>query len=374
MNKKRHILFLSSWYPSEVLPTNGDFVQRHAESVALKHYVTIIHIVSDKKQTSKVRITEAIINNVTTIVVYVNLRYKYLKFFYFFKLYLNEIKKIKNIDIIHLNISFPVGLVALYLKFFRNKLYIISEHWTKYIYPNNKSIGFLEKMVTKIIVKKAAYVCPVSKNLQFEMERFDLKGNYNPVPNVVDALLFTISEKKYSKFTITHISHMGNEHKNIVGILHVIEKLHYKIPDLKFQLIGDNSKQYLPIIKQLKIENTVVIDQISHVEVSKYMKESNVFILFSNYENLPCVILESFACGVPVVSTNVGGIKEYFPNDFGYLINPKDEISLEKSIMKIYTNELNFNKKIMHAYAEDNFGMLKICDLFSKLYNKTLQN
>jgi len=94
--------------------------------------------------------------------------------------------------------------------------------------------------------------------------------------------------------------------------------------------------------------------------------------LFSNYENLPCVIIESFACGVPVISTNVGGISEYFPENFGYLINPRDETALENSILKIYNQEISPSKEIMHKYAQDNFGIDSISEKFSSLYVKSL--
>ena len=126
--------------------------------------------------------------------------------------------------------------------------------------------------------------------------------------------------------------------------------------------------------KKLNIKNIHIIDQISNIEVADYLKKTNVFIIFSNYENLPCVILEAFASGVPVVSTNVGGISEYFPENFGYLTTPKDEIEFEKAILKIYNKKLNFDKKLMHNYAKKNFGIKTIANSFSKKYYKALNN
>mgnify|MGYP000859399569 CR=1 FL=1 len=46
MKAKLHVLFLCGWYPSEVLPTNGDFIMRHAKAVSLKHHVSVLHIIS----------------------------------------------------------------------------------------------------------------------------------------------------------------------------------------------------------------------------------------------------------------------------------------------------------------------------------------
>ncbi len=71
LNQRHHILFLSSWYPSRVLPNNGDFVQRHAEAVATKHQVTLIHVISDENLAAPIEITENNINDVRTLIAYV---------------------------------------------------------------------------------------------------------------------------------------------------------------------------------------------------------------------------------------------------------------------------------------------------------------
>jgi len=372
LSKKLHILFLSGWYPSRVLPSNGDFVQRHAEAVATKHKVTLVHLVTDDNILKIERTTE-IKNNIDTTIIYIpKSKNPLFKWFLFIKIYLSELSKIDNFNIVHLNITFPVGIIALYIKWFKKVPYIISEHWTGYQSPLNKSISFAQKLTTKIIIKNASFTCPVSNNLANEMVNYGLKGNYYAIPNVINTNIFNISENNSNNFIISHISHMRNDHKNVEGIINTIFKLQNKIPNLKFNLIGDDSKKYKTKIEKLKIKNTHIIDHISNIEVANYLKKSNLFILFSNYENLPCVILEAFACGVPVISTNVGGISEYFPENFGFLINSKDEIALENSILKIYNQEINPNKELMHKYAQDNFGISSICENFSNLYIKSL--
>jgi len=271
-----------------------------------------------------------------------------------------------------LNITFPVGIIALYLKWIHKKPFIISEHWSDYQFPLNRLIGSFEKFTTKIITKNASFVCPVTDHLKKSMIDFGLNGNYFPVPNVVDISIFGVSHLNSDTFTISHISGMQDDIKNITGIIKVISKIQHKIPKLKFNLIGESSKKYREQAEILKIKGINIIEQIPNLEVANYLKKSNLFILFSNYENLPCVIIESFACGVPVISTNVGGISEYFPENFGYLINPRDEIALENSILKIYNKELISNKELMHSYAENNFGIDSISATFSKLYLQSL--
>ena len=222
MNKKLHILFLSGWYPSRVLPTNGDFVQRHAEAVATKHNVTLIHVITDEN----IKLSEKtfhIINNVKTHIIYVPKTTNSLyKFFVFIKTYNSAINSIDNFDIVHLNITFPVGIIALNIKCFKKIPYIISEHSTKYQPENCNSIGFFEKYVTFKIIKSASFICPVSNDLAEKMISFGFTGNYISVPNVVNTNTFKTLNEELNGFTITHVSHLGDEHKNISGILNVI--------------------------------------------------------------------------------------------------------------------------------------------------------
>jgi len=69
--KKLHVLFLASWYPSRILKSNGDFIQRHAEAVALRHKVSVIHVKSDDNLTDKIEIDDKEINGIRAIIAYV---------------------------------------------------------------------------------------------------------------------------------------------------------------------------------------------------------------------------------------------------------------------------------------------------------------
>lgn len=373
MDKKLNILFLCGWYPSRVLPNNGDFIQRHAKAVSLLHSVEVIHIISDKNCTKKIEIETNQIDGIKTHIGYIKQTKKpILKCILFWKTYLVLLKKAKKFDVVHLNELYPFGIFALHLKWFKKKPFIISEHWTIYHKPQSKNISYFQKIISRLIVKKATFICPVSNNLKESMQLLKLIGNYKRIPNVVDTNLFYPEEKNNAVFTFTHISNMDNKHKNVEGILRVIKKLENKIDDFRFKIIGENSEKYIPYAEKinLNLKKTIFIDQIPHKEIAHNLKKSNLFILFSNYENLPCVILEAFSCGIPVISTNVGGIREFFPDDFGYLIASKDEIDLEKMILKIYTN-FTTDKAKMHNYVIENFSELKIAEEFSNLYKRS---
>ena len=374
LSTKLNVLFLCGWYPSKILPNNGDFIQRHAEAVSLNHKVKVIHIITDRAAKKHIDYSSEQINGIETHIAYLKCYNNPIKkIVVFIKAFKFLLKKCGSIDVVHLNEIFPFGVFSLYLKWFRKKPYIISEHFTGYHYPKSKNIKFLQKFISSIITKKASFICPVSNDLKKSMEKLGLQGNYCRIPNVVDTKVFLPSNTTPSIFTITHISSMVNDHKNIEGIIRFIKKLESKIDDFKFKFIGKDAELYIPFAKKLgvNLEKVAFIDHLPHKDIATNLQESNLFLLFSNYENLPCVILEAFSCGTPVVSTNVGGINEYFPKDFGFLIDPKDEDALLDKSIQVYTN-FKTNKEKMHQYIENNFSKVTIANQFSKLYNSAL--
>lgn len=374
MSKQLSVLFLCGWYPSRVSPYNGDFIQRHAEAVALNNTVSVVHIITDSTNKTTVDYTFKVINGVKTHIAYIKPQKKLQKSLLFFKTFKNLMAKVGYFDVVHLNEVFPFGIFSLYLKWFLRKPYIISEHWTVYHRP--KSISYLEKTLSRIITKNASFVCPVSDNLGDAMQAIGLQGNYKKVPNVVHTEVFTPRKVDRAIFTITHISNMNNDHKNIKGLLLVIAKIQENIQNFKFQLIGENATNYKDYANQLGIDTNKInfLEQVPHQDVAEKLKNSDLFVMFSNYENLPCVILEAFSCGVPVISTNVGGISEYFPNDFGKLIEVGNQAKLKEEILNFYNKVYTIaSKEKMHNYVVSVCGKKTIAKNFSELYYKSLE-
>lgn len=366
-NKKLHILFLCGWYPSRVLPNNGDFIQRHAEAVSLQHNVSVLHIISDKNNKKNIELTNENINNVSTHVAYIKPSSNpVIKGYRFYTAFKKLLVKIGKFDIIHLNKLYPFGLFTFLLK----QPYIISEHWTGYHKSHTNNISYFERFLSKKIVKRASYVCPVSNELKKSMERLGLKGNYNIVGNVVDTSIFKpLIRKENDVFTIIHISNMNDKHKNISGIILAFSKLEFKS---KLILIGENSLKYFSYANKLNSNNNIeFIEHIPHYKVVEYLQTSDLYISFSNYETWGVVMMEALACGTPVISTKTGILNEINKNSSFEIIKTNDVKGLVNTINS-FKNNHNFNKNKTHDFIAKNFSPEAIVKQFTNLYKNLL--
>lgn len=376
---KLHILFLTSWYPSRVFPTNGNFVQKHAEAIALNHKVTVIYPVGDSKKTkNNYEITDKTTHNVRDIVIYfkkhpiaiVNAyrKYKALK---------KGMKLIDNFDIIHANVLFPIGILVLFIHKKYGKPYIFTEHWTGYLHPVKAKIHFFKKLLLKLIVQKAAFIVPVSKTLKSAMQKFGLKGNYKIIGNAIDTSLFSPKKNDTPIFTILHVSYLTNDHKNIKGLLRTIKELSKKRSDFIFKIIGDGDlnavKEYVNDL-QIPSKNIDLKGPKEPSEIAKSMQEANLYISFSNYETFGVVLIEALATHTPVISTNTGVLTEYNTGNFCTITPMKDEKKLLFHIENYMDNKCSTNYKEMRDFAISNFSYEAIATQYSELYNKALFN
>lgn len=362
---KLNVLFLNSWYPNEIKPYNGNFVQQHAKAVSL--YANVICLQTQSRvQDEEFEITKHRNDGVWEIVVYYKkitstsliwlLKKKNRQHKAFVKGFEVVKEEFLNVDIVHLNVTFPAGLFALHLNKKYNIPYIITEHSTVFLKINAINHTLTQKYFIKKIAKKASFICPVSKDLKQAMLGYNIKSNFKVIPNVVNTKFFKyVPKKEFDPIKILHISSLKQDHKNGKGMVNVIRKLSEIRQDFTFLIISDGELE--PIIEYaksiglkdafFKIEGGKTTE-----EIAIAMQQHHLFLLFSNYENLPCVISESLVSGLPVISSDVGGINEMLTEENGVLIAAMDEIQLFEKLNFMLSNLSNYdNKKIAEAAA-----------------------
>jgi glycosyltransferase involved in cell wall biosynthesis len=274
-------------------------------------------------------------------------------------------------DLIHVHILTRLGVIAWIQKILHNTPYIITEHWSRYL-PGNDFGGFLRKLFTKIVVRNAETVTTVTENLAIAMKNHGLKNdNYVVLPNVVNLDMFHISKRNNNPCKIIHISCFEDKSKNISGLLESLKIIDDKGIDFKCKLIGEGMDLNLmkEKAKELQLINKVSFTGLLQGQaLADELSSGDFLVLSSNYENMPVVILEALASGLPVVSTNVGGIKEMIDDTKGILVEPRNKEALTEAMIKMIETHKNYDANYLRNSVIEKYGYESVGRFLDSIY------
>ena len=135
--------------------------------------------------------------------------------------------------------------------------------------------------------------------------------------------------------------HIGRfiEAKNHRGLIDAFKIISKEYDNIKLRLIGDgelrNEIQSYVDKKQLtdKVEFLGLLD-----DCTNYYSEADIFILTSYVEGMPITLIEAMGSGLPIVSTNVGGIPNMITKENAILVNP-DTYEISVAVLELLMNE-----------------------------------
>ncbi|UAY54566.1 glycosyltransferase [Arachidicoccus terrestris] len=380
-----NVLWLPSWYPTIESQQNGDFIYRHALAASNFAKLAILFVQPSSKVDRLVERNFDINNNISErVLLFPRLgRFRVFNFIALLYLYNKEFKSLyKNgihPNIIHVHVSFRAGLIALWLKRRYQIPYIITEHWSYFNKPGNLNYAnssFFIKWTIKKIFRKADYILPVSNDLSSHLKRFFPFINPIVVPNVVDPALFYLTKacNNRREFKFIHVSSL-NELKQPYKIVTAFEKIRYKYKRAVLEVVGPASSELMEYVCELGLpkDSIVFYGLKEHEEVASLIREANAFVLYSTTENLPCVILESLCCGVPVISSSVGGVPEMVDDSNGILVPPGDEEVLYKAMESMILNYDKYNRQRISEDAQAKYNPEVVGRQIVEVYEKVLK-
>jgi len=137
------------------------------------------------------------------------------------------------------------------------------------------------------------------------------------------------------------------------GVGELIEILG-ELPQCRLIIAGDGPqrKNLEDLSRKNGVEKRVLfLGHLPKSKVHKLLKSSDIFVLNSDYEGLPHVILEAMIARVPVIATDVGGTSEVLiPGRTGFLIPPGNSQILSRTLKKILTESSITDGLVQNAY------------------------
>ena len=191
------------------------------------------------------------------------------------------------------------------------------------------------------------------------------------------------SEQKYITDNVVIATARLVKHKNHAHIINAFKEVIKKVPDAKLLIFGRGplKEELTNQINKLNLENNVYLMDF-RVDYYNFMKYAKAFVLASDFEGFPNVLIEALACRVPIIATDApGGSKEILSDNYyqdkgvdkltkekyGILIpkfnseDKQNEKKLAKAIIMLLTNEkLNQEYKEKEKIRINDFSKDKI--------------
>ena len=155
-------------------------------------------------------------------------------------------------------------------------------------------------------------------------------------------------------------------YRNLLDTVHNLKDLLSKPFVLLIAGDGELRDEIEQLIITLDIQDNVILLGRRN-DVPTLMSACDVFVLSSDYEGLPTVLIEALACQAQVVSTDVSGVHEIV-GTHGKIVSTKSPVALADAIKDSLQNS---NKNVLgQKHVENKFDLDLISDKWLKIYNE----
>ena len=283
---------------------------------------------------------------------------KYLRFYFFSILKLNKFINENKITIV--SAKDPISaLNPIILKIlFRKQIKVIIENHGNFknqLLEQRDSFFisnfiFLTEFIVKFVFKYVDLLRGVNEQNSNYFKKYNSNLKIYNFPAWIDSSIFSIENEEPRK----DLLFVGNiiKRKGVYFLIHALSTYLSENEHVQLKIIGKKEDQlyYEKIVdfinKNNLQESIVFLDEITHIEIAKYMNSSKILLMASTSEGLPRVLIEAGFCGLPSIASNIDGIQDPFFLKGGTLIyelNSQNE--LVKNVESLY-NDKDLWKKL----------------------------
>lgn len=287
------------------------------------------------------------------------------------------IKKLESMpDLIHAHVSFPKGKEFEYVSKKLKVGYIIHEHSSDFSDFDQKRWTKLKRQLIVSTLRKARLVIAVSPFLEKQILKVEPHLVHTVLPLPVDLDLF-YPEKKLKKqdhYTFIHVSGLDEKFKNVKGIVEAFSRVRKNYSHVELKIVSDGDADYLQkFIDENHFEDGVeILENLSHQAVAQAYRDSDCFVLFSEFETYSCVLIEALSSGLQIITTQVGIAHDL--DDRIIQIVPRQDVHALATTMenRILTANTESNKRALIQSAQQ-FAQNEILGQLKNIYSNVLQ-
>jgi glycosyltransferase involved in cell wall biosynthesis len=128
---------------------------------------------------------------------------------------------------------------------------------------------------------------------------------------------------------------------NVACVLRAFRRVQAERPDARLTLVGSGSEESAlrSLAGRLGLRHVTFAGRIPAAEIHRYYAEADIYVQTPSIDNMPLSVLEAFASGLPVVSTDVGGVPTLLTDGIHGLLAPHDDdAAVAASVLRLLTS------------------------------------
>lgn len=369
---KRHILIMSSWFPTRVDPYAGNFVERFAHLLSDTYEVTVLHTMGDKN-CSSIEVDDQQTDNLRIIRIYHHIsKNRFIHWWLQRKALRKGLGMLDHIDLIFAHVFLPRAMQFARVQRYFHVPLIVMEHGSYYRKKLIKSFISLHQQVIKRGSRHTSEIVAVSNVLRTDMKPVFPTTKIQVIPNFVDEDLFTLRETNpVHRTKFIHISTLDKNTKNpgflFDGFLNAYLESGKKV---SLTVVSDQDTDEWERWAKLNSCREAInfIGPCEWEEVSQLLREHDALILTSEYETFSIVIAEAWLTGTPIISTPVG-IAANMTEALGIRIEHNNIADLKHAILDMMNGKFQFDKEFLRAFGMQ-FSKESVKKQLIELFNK----
>jgi glycosyltransferase involved in cell wall biosynthesis len=291
----------------------------------------------------------------------------------------NIIKKLKSkeYDKIILNPSLNLNAVIrdaiISLVAFCLKIEVIV-FWRGWNFDNEKYFKFPYIIITSFLLK-AKKVIVLYSEIETSLRSFGFIGNVFLMTTIVNDETFEYSSKQEKECENLIFLSRIEEYKGVFELLEAYKILKVRYPNITLTIAGQGGafEEIKQKVNEEKIDGVKMPGYIVGKEKYELLASSDVFLFPSYSEGMPNAVLEAMAIGLPIITTRVGGLNDFFENGkMGYVLDVK---SVDSIVEKLEINIKNTAKAEKMGsynthYAREHFRASNVANKFLSIIDE----
>lgn len=371
-NTKRHILIMSSWFPTRIDPYAGNFVERFAHLLSEKYEVTVLHTMGDKN-CSSIEVDEQEVENLRIIRIYHRIaNNRFMHWWLQRKALRKGLLMLDHIDLIFAHVFLPRAMQFARVQRYFHVPLIVMEHGSYYRKKLRKNFLSLHQQVIKRGSRHTSEIVAVSNVLRSDMKPLFPTTKIQVIPNFVDEQIFTLRKTNpLERKKFIHISTLDKNTKNPAFLFDGFLNAYLESgKQISLTVVSDqNTDEWKKWAKLNNCTEAITFTgPCEWDEVSSLLKEHDALILTSEYETFSIVIAEAWLTGTPVISTPVG-IAANMTDALGIKIEQNNIADLKHAILSMVNGKVAFDHEFLRSFGMQ-FSKESVLQQLIELFNK----